>query len=334
MTSFDNIRLEKGLYTTGKSFTEALESIDPSENYTGTALEGLDAFQRQLKRFDIKVSGSNSDPIEKFFKTSDSAALFPEYISRAVKQGIDNNDILNSIVATTTSIEGLDYRTIEPFSDKAEAVPAVVAEGAEIPEATISTKEHLIKLHKRGRMLSASYEAIRFQRLDLFTIALKQIGASIARAQLEDAVNTLINGDGNDNAIKTVAVEQDGITYQDILNLWIALYPYKLTTLITSPSGLHKLLQLEEFSDAKVSSFKSTGKLITPFGAEIVCYENLPENTLIGLDKNFSLEKIQAGPVVTEFDKLIDRQIERAAITATTGFAKIFDEASALLGNS
>ncbi len=334
MTSFDNIRLEKGLYTTGKSFTEALESIDPSENYTGTALEGLDAFQRQLKRFDIKVSGSNSDPIEKFFKTSDSAALFPEYISRAVKQGIDNNDILNSIVATTTNIEGLDYRTIEPFSDKTEAVPTVVAEGAEIPEATIRTKEHLIKLHKRGRMLSASYEAIRFQRLDLFTIALKQIGASIARAQLEDAVNTLINGDGNDNAIKTVAAEQDGITYQDILNLWIALYPYKLTTLITSPSGLHKLLQLEEFSDAKVSSFKSTGKLITPFGAEIVCYENLDENTVIGLDKNFSLEKIQAGPVVTEFDKLIDRQIERAAITSTTGFAKIFDEASALLGNA
>ncbi len=334
MTSFDNIRLEKGLYTTGKSFTEALESIDPSENYIGTNLEGLDAFQRQLKRFDIKVSGSNSDPIEKFFKTSDSAALFPEYISRAVKQGIDNNDILNSIVATTTNIEGLDYRTIEPFSDKTEAVPTVVAEGAEIPEATIRTKEHLIKLHKRGRMLSASYEAIRFQRLDLFTIALKQIGASIARAQLEDAVNTLINGDGNDNAIKTVAASQDGITYQDILNLWIALYPYKLTTLITSPSGLHKLLQLEEFSDAKVSSFKSTGKLITPFGAEIVCYENLPENKIIGLDKSFSLEKIQAGPVVTEFDKLIDRQIERAAITSTTGFAKIFDEASALLGNA
>lgn len=334
MTSFDNIRLEKGLYTTGKSFTEALESIDPSENYIGTNLEGLDAFQRQLKRFDIKVSGSNSDPIEKFFKTSDSAALFPEYISRAVKQGIDNNDILNSIVATTTSIEGLDYRTIEPFSDKTEAVPTVVAEGAEIPEATIRTKEHLIKLHKRGRMLSASYEAIRFQRLDLFTIALKQIGASIARAQLEDAVNTLINGDGNDNAIENVAVGGEGITYQDILNLWIALYPYKLTTLITSPSGLHKLLQLDEFSDSKVSSFKSTGKLITPFGAEIVCYENLAENKVIGLDKNFSLEKIQAGPVVTEFDKLIDRQIERAAITATTGFAKIFDEASALLGNS
>ena len=55
--AYDNLKLEKGLYTTGKSFTQALEQIDPSENYAGTPLEGLDAYQRQLKRFDIKVSG-------------------------------------------------------------------------------------------------------------------------------------------------------------------------------------------------------------------------------------------------------------------------------------
>ena len=53
--AYDNLKLEKGLYTTGKSFTQALEQIDPSENYAGTPLEGLDAYQRQLKRFDIKV---------------------------------------------------------------------------------------------------------------------------------------------------------------------------------------------------------------------------------------------------------------------------------------
>ena len=42
MADFDNIKLEKGLYASG-NFTKALESIDPSENYKGTSLEGLDA---------------------------------------------------------------------------------------------------------------------------------------------------------------------------------------------------------------------------------------------------------------------------------------------------
>ena len=107
MTAFDNIRLEKGLYASG-DFTGALEKIDPSENYSGTALEGLDAYQRQLKRFDIKVSGAGSDVVDKFFKTSDSAVLFPEYVSRAVRQGMQEANDLPRIVASTTVIDSLD----------------------------------------------------------------------------------------------------------------------------------------------------------------------------------------------------------------------------------
>ena len=73
---YDNLKLEKGMYhEAGRSFTQVLESRDPSEQYRGTALEGLDAFQRQLKRFDIKVKGTGSDVVEKFFRTADSAVL-------------------------------------------------------------------------------------------------------------------------------------------------------------------------------------------------------------------------------------------------------------------
>ena len=65
---YDNLKLEKGMYhEAGRSFTQVLESRDPSEQYRGTALEGLDAFQRQLQRFDIKVTGTGSDVVEKFF---------------------------------------------------------------------------------------------------------------------------------------------------------------------------------------------------------------------------------------------------------------------------
>ena len=52
---YENLKLEKGMYGQGgRSFAQTLEALDPSESYKGTALEGLDAFQRQLKRFDIK----------------------------------------------------------------------------------------------------------------------------------------------------------------------------------------------------------------------------------------------------------------------------------------
>ena len=57
----------------------------------------------------------------------------------------------------------------------------------------------------------------------------------------------------------------------------------------------------------------------------------MPEGTLIGLDRNYALEMVKAGDVMVEYDKLIDRQMERAAITTISGYAKIFEDASRVL---
>ena len=103
---YENLKLEKGMYSqSGRSFAQTLEALDPSENYKGTSLEGLDAFQRQLKRFDIKVKGAGSDRVEKFFWSTESAVLFPEFVSRVVRQGMEEESILPDITATVTKIQ-------------------------------------------------------------------------------------------------------------------------------------------------------------------------------------------------------------------------------------
>lgn len=332
MTAFDNIRLEKGLYASG-DFTGSLERIDPSENYSGTALEGLDAYQRQLKRFDIKVSGAGSDVVDKFFKTSDSAVLFPEYVSRAVRQGMEEANVLPRIVASTTVIDSLDYRSIacEPTEDEKEL--KVVSEGAFIPETYIKSKESLVRLRKRGRSLVASYEAVRFQRLDLFTVTLRQIGAYIARTQLADAIDTIVGGDGNNNPAPNSSVASSGnITYSDLVSFWNLFDPYELNTVIASPAEMIKLLGIAEFRDAAAGlNFHGSGEIITPIGADLIKSSAVPSGKLIGLDRGCALEMVTTGPVSTEYDKLIDRQLERAVISSTAGFAKIFDAASRTL---
>ena len=112
---YENVKLEKGMYgQSGKSFLKVLESLDPSENYKGTALEGLDAFQRQLKRFDIHVKGAGSDMVEKFFHTSESSVLFPEFVSRVVRQGMES-DILPDITATVTNLTAWTTALSRPF---------------------------------------------------------------------------------------------------------------------------------------------------------------------------------------------------------------------------
>ena len=52
---------------------------------------------------------------------------------------------------------------------------------------------------------------------------------------------------------------------------------------------------------------------------------------IIGIDKRYALELVRAGEVLVEYDKLIDRQLERAAITAICGFGKICDGAVKVL---
>jgi len=330
---FETVNLEKGMYNeSGKSFTQVLEKLDPSENYRGTALEGMDAFQRQLKRFDIKVKGSGSDMVEKFFSTSQSAVLFPEYIARAVKVGMEEANILPEITATETVIDGMDYRSITSVPEDEKQLKRV-SEGAAIPQTTVKTRDNLVKLHKRGRMLVASYEAIRFQKLDLFSVTLRQIGAQIGRMHLQDAINVVLNGDGNNNPAQVVGVKTSGtLTYDDLLEFWGGFDPYQLNTMLVSGDVMLQLLKLTQMQDAKAGlDFHGTGKIITPMGAKALRSSAMPAGTIIGLDKNYALELVKAGDVMVEYDKLIDRQLERATITTISGCAKIFEEASRVL---
>ena len=337
---FENLKLEKGMYgRSGHSFTQTLEELDPSENYRGTPLEGLDAFQRQLKRFDIKVKGIGSDRVEKFFHTTDSAVLFPEFVSRVVRQGMEEGSILKDITATVTRFDGMDYRSIASVPTEADKKLLRVEEGAQIPQTTVRTQENLVRLHKRGRMLVASYEAIRFQRLDLFSVTLRQIGAYIGRMHLEDAIEVLCNGDGNNNAAKIYQVGTDPISgsagtlsYEALLDFWSQFDPYTMNTMLCSTATMTNMLKIPELQNPLTGlNFQGTGKLTAPLGAQLHRTAAVADGVIIGLDNRYALELVRAGDVLVEYDKLIDRQLERAAITSISGFGKICDGAACVL---
>ncbi|MFR8126085.1 MAG: phage major capsid protein [Acutalibacter sp.] len=329
MAHFENITLEKGMYSVpGKSFTQVLEELDSSENYRGTSLEGLDAFQRQLKRYHIKVSGPGSDQVEQFFASAGSAALFPEYVARAVRQGMERASKVTDLVATVTKVDGMDYRTIDPEGGSWE--PSTVAEGAQLPQATLRLSSGLVKLYKRGQVLQSSYEALRLQKLDLFTVALAQVGAGIAAAQMGDAVDVLINGDGSKGGVSfTAAAGSTSLAYSDFLALWGSLAPYQLDVLVAGTDGIQKLLAIDEFKDAQAGlNFQGTGKLCTPLGATLVHVPGMAAGKIIALDKSCALEMVQSGDICVDSGKLIDRQLDEISISATAGFARIFSGAA------
>ena len=142
---YQDLKLEKGMYhITGKSFSEVLEGMDPSGAYAETPLAGLDAYERQLKRFDIHVSGSHCDRVEKFFSTTDSAVLFPEFIRRAIRSGMEQS-VLSDLVAVHT------------ISPAGEYQPAVLSSG--YPQKTA--------ISKSGRMLREALWKKQLQKQNL-----------------------------------------------------------------------------------------------------------------------------------------------------------------------
>lgn len=140
-------------------------------------------------------------------------------------------------------------------------------------------------------------------------------------------MDILVGGDGNDNAVTPTKLAGKP-TYTDMVNLWGAVSPYELNTILASTETMKDLLAIPEFKDATAGlNFQGTGKLATPLGANLLHVPSLTDKLILGMDKNCALEMVQAGDIVTDYDKLIDRQMERAAISTIAGFSKIFADA-------
>lgn len=317
---FNSIKIEKGLYNlSGKSFSQALEALDPSENYTD-GLAKLDAFERQLKRFDIKVKGVNADKVDKFFQSAESALLFPEFVRRAVESGL-NSGCVNKITAAMSIADGIDCRGIV-LSDGETAYNAEIAVGGEIPESSISLTSAPIALKKFARLINAPYEAIRQQRLDVFAVALRAVGAKLAKA-IEASAITAVQA-----SAETVSMTGGEFNYSELASFWGKFTNCEMNAVVCSPATAAKILAFDEMNKAVTTN---GGNMITPFGAEIVVSSAVADDVAIGMDKTCALEFIRGGEVVVEVDKLISKLSEAAAVAVNAGFSVISADAVKVL---
>jgi len=89
---YNDIIITENMYIKyNNNLTKYLEEIDSGEQYIGSNLIGLDAFERQLKRFDIRVGddeNNSSNNISDFFQNEQTVLLLPEYVRRKSTQYI------------------------------------------------------------------------------------------------------------------------------------------------------------------------------------------------------------------------------------------------------
>ena len=323
MYNYESVKLEKGMYhLANRSFSEALELADPSAQYAGTELAHLDAFERQLKRFDIHVGGADCDRVEKFFTTTESAVLFPEFVRRAVRRGMEETILPELTAAVSTVSESI----CKGFSiDETDGAYTVVTPEAAQLKKTEITEGGNITIEKYGRLVTASYETIRRQRIDVFAVLLRAVGRKIAGALAAKALTVL------KASVTPFPIIGSDLAYADLAALYGQFTDYDLTTVIASPANAAKILAMTEMRDRTLDA---KGQVHLPFGAKLLKDSSVGDTAIIGISKDFALECINGSDVLLETDRLIDCQLDRIAVTVRVGFQTLMTGAVAVLSLS
>ena len=339
------LKLEKEMYnearSKGQSFADLLEELDPSPIDSDGRIAGLSAYQRQLKEHGIKTSGANATILEKFFATTASAILFPHYVETQILQGMQAASILPKIVATETRINSHTYDAVRMTETEADRQLRSVAEGAALPTTTIATAEESIKLKKFGRLIMATYEALRLQKLNVVSVFLQRIGAQIGVDESNEALRVIIAGDGNSGTelTDTDADVSGTLDYDEMIKLWLAFGSgYECNVIVAHDTYIQTILNMDEFKDPMAGfKFQSTGDLVNPLGARLVRWSDTTgfdddgedvSDWVIGIDKRYCLEQVTEYGLITEVDRFIDKQFERTAVSKWTGFKKLDPDAA------
>lgn len=327
--------------------------------YLNEALEAdpntkLDGFQRMLKHSGIQTKsiygGKQADQVQAFFRTQESEVLFPEFVSRQVREAIQNDTMLPYLIGTRTTIDTDSYKTFYVDDQPAAQHKVRVGEAAELPTSKIVGRTQNVQLWKYGRAIDYSYEFTKMMKIDMLALFIKRIGMQTAKDKVYDVLDVIENGDGNQNAAATynltdldTAASKGTVSAKGFLKFLMEFDVFPCDTLIadkdtyvnlvltnTTGVGVAQLLWL--LSQGQAGGFTITSPQMPNKSLKLFWHEDVTANDLIGINSQYAVEEVTlAGSDISESQKFIKRQVETLTVSEINGYAKMFTEASKIL---
>ncbi len=333
LTRASALEIGRDLYTEAESRGMTLSELLECEEYDPSPAGcPLDAFERQLALAGIRLGGKSPTTVEQFYQQA--PALLPEFMMREIKKGQSMRPELGRLIANSTSIASNSYT---PFfvdtSDDTRFSLRPVGDGADIPQLMVTEQNHPVKVTDYGLALKASYKALRYRSTSQFRVLLWYIGFRIQTDKVALVVDTIINGDGNNNSATVINTATSGtLDYDDLISLWARFSPFEMNTIICHIDTMKTILTLAEFKDPMAGyRFQNSGDLFSPLGARLVRCDEVPADYVIGLDSRFAVEEVITQPLTIEYDKVIEQRFEEAVISESVTYAKVIREASVVM---
>ncbi|MEQ1644918.1 MAG: hypothetical protein ABL959_15825, partial [Pyrinomonadaceae bacterium] len=346
------------------SLSTSLEMLDPSKDHT----DGSDAFERVLLAAGVTPRsvpeyGIQATTLAELNDMPKARFLISEIISRgyrkvafATERGSLNTSqdatlgsLLNQyafagprfpqltaaipvseLVALTTGIQQNYYRPfiLNDIADE-EVVNNRVSEGSEIPAIEITNAEKQLTLHKVGRRLDVTYEALRQVPIDLMSYFVQRIAIRIEADKVNTIIATLISGDGNAGTAATnynLTSLDAGTTANNMtVKAWLAFKmkfknPFLATHAFAREDDVLKLMMLNTGS-ANVplnnggslfaaQQFQPINQGLSD-GVRVGWLDAVPANKILAIDKRVAVERIfEIGSTIKEVDRWIREQKE------------------------
>ncbi|OQX92315.1 MAG: hypothetical protein B6D58_03745 [candidate division Zixibacteria bacterium 4484_95] len=328
------IKVDKDLYLEaqkrGLSLSELLELPEYDSSPAGSP---LDAFERQLAYHGLRTAGKSPVTVEMFYQTA--PALLPEFMMREIRRGQNMRPELKRLIASTSGVNTSRYT---PFHIDTSATDSnlslrPVGEAAEVPAILVTDQANTIVIPDYGLTLKVTYRALRYRTMAQFKVLLWYIGYRLASDKVALAVNTIINGDGNDNAATVFNTDVSGsLDYDDMVQFFNEFFPYRPNVMVCHKDVIHTILNISEFKDPMIGfKFQTSGEITSPLGATLVRCDEVPSDYVVGLDYRFALEEVFSQPLTVEYDKVIEQKLEEAVISESVAYAKIIKDASLVL---
>lgn len=371
MSKFRFLRKDDKITVTADDITQAaMDGITLSEHLNKEYAEIVEHYNGELDAFDIALLSANiyvasvpekgiqSSTMDKFFTTNENKNLFPEFMIRQLRQISNRNDgLVNKLVAATRVINGdsakqvvLDLSDTPAGRENQQALKERrIAEGADIPVATLKLGEIGIKIYKYGIGVKATYEVLRRTTIDMFRKQMELVSKQAEIDQVGTIIETIIEGDGNTNPAVVykaselnpesregkidattllkflTADKKSGIIFDTVITD-DETYVDFLTTLMDKnlTNAINPKVQFE-FPQSFVNN-------LTVIYSEDLTKSEDNKSRIIGLAKDYAIEKtIEAGSIINEVERIASNQTQVAYMTENAGFNKLDARASAIL---
>ena len=290
------------------------------------------ALELALQELGLKVKGPEADALGKFFSTTASTVLFPTYVESQVVSGLLLTSLASMAVAQEVTVNSHTAEHLAMTETEGDRRTAKSGEGARGATVTLKTADRTVRLEKYMAQLDASYESLRLQRMNVVSLFLQRLGAQIGIDETDDLIEIAIAGDGNTgSAVTDTDAEVSGtLDYDELIRLSLS-FPkgYEFRMAIVNDTHLRTILNMAEFKDPLAGfNFQGTGRMPSPLGAEWHRWTStgaaaFSTDRILALDPRLALVQYTEQGVMTETDRLIDRQFERTVISKWTGFGKL-----------